>query len=260
MNQVLRAALIASIAGFVTSAAVADVSVSLQPAATHAVPNQLLNIYVYIDSAGSPFNAYETVIRWNPEILEFVSAQPDTLYGDHNWDWWMPEAGPDSILISHVILQGGLTVTGPGALSSITLRALQIGQSPVYFDYIEFYRFGFDVLPVWSHDAIVYVEDPSSGASDPRDGGWRGGSILVTPNPIDDESVLILPHPVDSGALLRLFDIDGRLLREHRIGSPSIRCRLTTAVDVPSLAAGSYFLEILAGADRMRGRFIRLRR
>ncbi len=259
MKGFSRVALVLAIAFMLVGPATAGVRVSLQPASNHVLPGRDLNIYVYVDSAGSPFNGYETVIRWDPGIVEFLSAQPDTLYGEHNYDWFRTEVGPDSILISHVILQGGMTVTGPGALSSITLHTVQVGQSPVYFEYIKFYKFGFDVTPVWSHDAVVYVENPNSGVLDPGGGNRRLETVLVSPNPVNEGSVLVWPREIRSDAVLRLFDVEGRLLQARRVERASPRSTLGSIIDLHSLPQGSFFLEI-AGADvRMRARFTRLR-
>ncbi|MBM3317708.1 MAG: hypothetical protein FJY75_07630 [Candidatus Eisenbacteria bacterium] len=148
-------------------AAAPDIRVSLQPDPACADQGEQFRLFVYVDSAGSEFNGYETVIRFNPNRLLALSAQEESVMVDVCGNtWWRRRIGADSVFISHVALCGALTATGPGALSSITFRALQgPAVTPVVFDYIEFYDAG-EIVPSVSHDGVVVItpDCPPSGA------------------------------------------------------------------------------------------------
>lgn len=236
----------------------AGVSVSLQPAVSHVLPDRSLNVSVYVDSAGSDFNGYEAVIRWDSRILQYVSWQPDTLFSNHNQWWATPVVWPDSVKIAHVIMEGGVTETGPGALSSITFHTLELGETPVSFRKVRFYRGGSEVLPVWPHDAIVYVETPNSGALDPTDLGGSGTRIVVTPNPVGNTTSIRWARTSPAESMLRLFNAEGRLLRSTRIEPDVSHCAMNSLIDVRALPRGTYFLEIRGSEGKRQGRFIAL--
>ena len=144
----------------------ADVSVSFQPTPICAEFGQALTAYVWVDSAGSEFDGYEALIRFDPTVVEYVSTQEDTLLWELCYStWWFVEPGDSTVFISHVALCGGLTVTGPGALSSITFLAGDAAaETNISFDYIEFYRAGTEV-PSESHDGAVFVREDCSLAA-----------------------------------------------------------------------------------------------
>jgi hypothetical protein len=242
----------------VSSQAGAGVSVSLQPAVSHVLPDRPLNISVYVDSAGSDFNGYEAVIRWDSSKLQYISWQPDTLFSNHNQWWATPVVWPDSVKIAHVIMEGGVTETGPGALSSITFHTLELGETPVSFRMIRFYRGGSEVLPVWPHEAVVYIETPNSGALDPSGSDGSGARIDVTPNPIEHSTSIRWSRPDPTEAVIRLFNAEGRLLRSMRIKPDVSHCTLSSLVDPCALSRGTYFLEIQGSEGRRQGRFIAL--
>jgi hypothetical protein len=181
------------------------VRVCLSPAQITVGPGADLKIFVALDSTGPPVNAYETVVRWNPSLLQFVSVQPESLFAPYN-QWWVTHEGPDSVFISHVIMQGGTTVTGPGTLSSITLHSLAAGQSTVYFEYIEFYRYGLIIPSTITHEAHV-TSDPA-GIGDSIPAGILG--LRIAPNPVTPETRIFADVPAGSKAVLRVIDVTGR--------------------------------------------------
>lgn len=142
----------------------AGISVSARSPAGCVLYQDTVTVHVWVDSLGSGFDGYETVIRFDPDLLEFVSADPESLVWNvcHN-EWWRGwETDTATVFISHVALCGGDTLTGPGALSSVTFRArTETAVADIGFDHIEFYRAGNRVPNVASHDgAVVVVEHP----------------------------------------------------------------------------------------------------
>lgn len=79
--------------------------------------------------------------------------------------WWWTDVGDSTVFISHVAMCGGDTLTGPGALSSITFRAPSYeALTDITFDYIEFYKAGYTVPDVVSHDGTVVITEHCLGA------------------------------------------------------------------------------------------------
>lgn len=144
--------------------AYAGVSVSIYPSPICAELEEVFTAYVWVDSAGSEFDGYETVIRFDPSMLSFVSVQEESLMIDPpGGTWWRTEIGDSTVFISHVLLSGGVGITGPGALSSITFQApADTGQTEISFDYIEFYRAGQYVPDIVWHDGTVLIREDCS--------------------------------------------------------------------------------------------------
>jgi len=143
----------------------ADVSVSIYPHTICAEPQQLFTAYLWVDVAGSGFDGYETRIRFDPELLDFVSVRQESLMTDLCYNtWWRHNETDSTVWISHVALCGGDTLSGPGALSAITFRALSTTvTTAIAFEYIEFYRAGYDV-PCTPHDGTVVIAAECLGA------------------------------------------------------------------------------------------------
>lgn len=246
------AALWLSLAG---GAGQAGISVSLQPATSWIEPGSTLRVYVQIDSARSEFNGYQAVIRWDPDVLGFVSIQPEELFSQYE-QWWMPEAGADSVLISHAILEGGGVVTGPGSLCSIDLRGLRDGVSPVAFEYAEFYRFGFRVEPVLWYDASVLVGDLSAV------GDVAGRDLVeLAPHPVVRSSWIRLRAAGDGTWMVRLFDLAGRLVARGSLPPErnGLRTPLESVIGRRDLAAGGYLLVLESEGRRVVRRVVVVR-
>jgi hypothetical protein len=149
------------------AAAQADVSVMVYPDTTCAQPAQQFRVYLFVDQAGSQFDGYETVIHYDPNVLQYVSVREESLMVNlcHN-TWWHPEQTSGQIFISHVAMCGGLTMTGPGALSSILFQARSTPTlTDLTFEYITFYRAGY-IVPSTDRDGAVFVraDCPAIGA------------------------------------------------------------------------------------------------
>jgi hypothetical protein len=157
-------------------AAQADVSVSLQPDPACAQYGATFTVDLRVDSAGSPFNGYEAVVRFDPDFVQAVSIAQGALVTDLCGNtWWHTHVGPDSVFISHVAMCGPLTMTGPGVLSTITFHALsQSAVTPIAFDYIEFYDAG-EIVPSTAHNttAVVTAACPATGACCTSDGNCQ---------------------------------------------------------------------------------------
>ncbi len=252
-NVTLALALLAVMA----APAAAGVHVSLQPAVSHVAPDSVFKVFIHVDEEGSEFNGYDAVILWDPEILAFVSCQPESLFSQHN-QWWVPVVGDGELSISHVIMQGGVFETGPGALSSITFRADQLGDSPVVFDLAVFYRAGFLVEPVYTTDALVRVVDPTSGI--PHQEHTQGIGLHVQPNPFSGSAWIRAELEAAAPAQLWLHDASGRNLGHLATGGAgSAQWPIEALTGGSPLPAGVYFLTIRSGEVSSTARVVRIR-
>jgi hypothetical protein len=224
-----------------------SVQVSLSPDTTTTIPDSTFKVFIALDSEGPAVNGYETVIRWDPTMLRFLSAQPESLMSQYN-QWWVIQVGPDSISISHVIMQSDVTITGPGALSSIRFQALQLGETTVTFQHIDFYRFGFIIPSHITHDAVVRILDAASGLIGPHAPQAQEVRIQVQPNPITSSSVIRFELPAAARGVLRIRDVLGRTRGEAAvapIGNSQWRfLRIRALLDASRIPEGVYFLDL----------------
>ncbi|MCK4414568.1 MAG: hypothetical protein KAY32_13600 [Candidatus Eisenbacteria sp.] len=252
--------------------AAGDISVSLHPDTLCVGPSANFTLYLWIDEAGSGFDGYEAVVRFDPAALTFLSVQEESLIVDlcHN-TWWRPEIGDSTVFFSHVAICGGDTVTGPGALSSITFEASAATQAtPVTFDYIEFYRAGFPI-PDSSRDAVVVISPdcPAQGSCCFADGGCLvvqanecsglGGTFLhfledCSPNPCpqpavccigDDCSLLLEDDCIAAGGMWadELSSCDPNPCPAMGLAEPSGRDPRVRLLVAPNPASGEVALE-----------------
>ncbi|MBU1701547.1 MAG: T9SS type A sorting domain-containing protein [Candidatus Eisenbacteria bacterium] len=185
------------------------ISVSISPGTTSVQPNDEFTVYLSIDEAGSEFDSYETVIEYDETLIELLSASQEALMLDPCGNtWWVPPTpGADSAFISHVLLCGGLTVTGPGNLSSLTFRALQNANAEITFDYIYFWIAGELVPDIVSHDGLVIIG--GAGAVNDID-GFTGLKLDVSPNPAQSGLRLTMDMQERGAIDLTLYDPAGR--------------------------------------------------
>ena len=55
------------------------VSVSISPDTTFVQPDDTFTVYLSIDEAGSEFDSYETVVNYDEEMIELLSASQEPL-------------------------------------------------------------------------------------------------------------------------------------------------------------------------------------
>jgi hypothetical protein len=197
--------------------AIAGVSISIYPPVTIADLGEQLTVYVYVDTAGSDFNAYQTTIRYDPVVLDFVSFQEESLMVNLCGDTFTPPPvlGDSTILIGSVAMCGGLTFTGPGALASLTFTALAEETCEISFDAIACSRLGDLIEDVEGHSGIAMIGEAAGmgdafDPSGPSDQGSLGPRLTIGPSPcLTNMSVrLTLPRP--GPVRVRIFDAQGR--------------------------------------------------
>jgi hypothetical protein len=144
----------------------ADVSVSINPAWVCAEHQEVFRAFLWVDVAGSEFDGYETTIQFDPDYLTFVAVHQEPLMTDPPGStWWHTEVTDSTVFISHVLLSGGIGITGPGALSSIDFRATAAtGETPIRFGDTFFFRVG-EYVPNVTHDGLAYITDDCTMAA-----------------------------------------------------------------------------------------------
>jgi hypothetical protein len=157
--------------------------VSIHPSIVSVDPGTLFWVDVWKDSADIEFDGYQAVVRFDPEMIELVSAAEGTVMTNACWNrWWAPSPGEDSIFLSHVLVCGGLVVTGPGQLSRLQFRGLDEGITTITTDY-----FWFTLAGIWNkdvawHNGVVVIGD-QSGIEDPTGEASPRAELQVVPNP-----------------------------------------------------------------------------
>jgi hypothetical protein len=232
----------------------ADVNVSIRPQFPCVRNAETFTATLELDSLGSEIDGYEVLIHFDGDLLDIVSIQEGPLMTHVcQSTWWYHTQTDSTVFISHVLLCGGLTVTGPGTLSSITFRATgATGDSPLHLAGAEFYRAGEYVTPVYTHDGAVSVGSDCLGACclpdescriqghddcENQNGVFQGihvscdpnpcpvsgvgtapntSSLLrleISPNPLTSTAEIEFDLPIPTPATLTILDSGGRLVR-----------------------------------------------
>jgi hypothetical protein len=268
MSEV-RAGLIAPLVFAIVLAATglgnASTSVSIQPSVLCVEQDEVFNIFVWKDSADLEFDGYQTVITFDPEMLELMSAGEEYVMTDSCWNrWWFPDPGPDSIFVSHVLMCGGVTVTGPGALSSLTFRALAEGITTITCDYFWLTYQGYRLDDIAWHDGMVNV-----GMAGVNGRSGTGGELRIEAYPNPGRFFRIrLAGVRESGVsigdgTLDICDIGGKVVETLSCGKPG---GLTegfswngSRADGGTAAPGVYFVRFASGSKSINHKVILLK-
>ena len=270
-------------------AGVPEFNAYLLPELTTASVGDTVEVTFEVDATAEHFNAYEVTLQWNPSLLEFLSVAEGSLFtGACGNRFFQPVgAGTDStVTYSHVLLCSGVSVNGPGILSTWKFRALADGVSDLILASNPDRTFFDDGLFVWPshptfprqvvfHDAVVSIGnladvDPEQGTQ--ASPGLRLG---IFPNPVTSDSYLwyqfddptLRGSDAGSGQVsLEILDLAGRRLGRWQSSiDPSARSsadRLPLASGgvlggiIESLPRGSYFLRARIGEDVSSVKFV----
>jgi hypothetical protein len=238
-------------------AASAGVSISIHPEVSFVELDEEFTVYIWVDSAGSDFSAYEALIRYDPFALQVISVQEESLMVELCYDTYFPDPvfGDSTILIEHVALCGGLTLTGPGALSSITFQALAEVASLISFDRVNCSRGGFLVEDVEGHPGWVLAGE----AQDLAAAGHRlrvAPALEIAPSLVPHSACLTFTLSRPGRIELHAVDASGRTL--ERIASawyPRGRHQLRW---VPSRGSTIAYLRLLSAGGAASQRVILL--
>jgi hypothetical protein len=265
VRGVLAAAILVAAVLAVSGRGVAGISISVKPSIVCVEPDDVFSVFVWKDSVDLEFDGYQTVITFDPEMLELISAQEESVMTDSCWNrWWFPDPGPDSIFISHVLMCGGITVTGPGALSSLTFRALAEGSTVITQDYFWLTYQGYRLDDIAWHDGVVNI---GTAGIDGRTGIAERLRIEAYPNPGRSFRIRFQGGPPAKSpagcGMLDICDISGRVVRSLASGfspAPSDELFWGGKCEGGSAAApGVYFIRFTCPTECTREKIILLR-
>lgn len=204
-----------------TSPVSAGASVSVNPESTLVEPGDTFSVFIWKDSVDVTFDGYEAVVTYDPAVIGYVGATEESVMVDSCWNrWWVVTPDTGSIFMSHVLMCGGISVQGPGALSALTFEALAEGSTVVSVDYFWFTLSGIWIKDVDWHDGIVDVRDLSGVEKGSEDGEFTL-SIKVRPNPARKFDIIIQGAPLSgTGSTpppLEICDVRGRAVASPRL-------------------------------------------
>ncbi len=200
----------------VVSPVSAEARVSVNPLRALVEPGDTFTVFIWKDSVDIVFDGYETVITYDEALIEFLGADEGSVMVDTCSNrWWVVTPDTGSVFISHVLMCGGTTAEGPGALSALTFEAVAQGSTAVSTDYFWFTLGGIWIKDVDWHDGTVVVGG-QSGVGETHTGCASGLSLTVRPNPASGPEVSIrCSAGADMGPgrfRLEIYDIRGRVV------------------------------------------------
>jgi len=265
IRGVLVASLLAATVLAASGPGIASTSVSIKPSTVCVEQDEVFSVFIWKDSVDVEFDGYQTVITFDPEMLELISANEESVMTNACGNrWWFLEPGADSIFVSHVLVCGGLTVTGPGALSSLTFRALNEGTTVITRDYFWLTFQGYQLADIAWHDGAVNVGMAGVGG---RSGMEENLRIEAYPNPGRSFSIHLAGCPIGGVSIrdgtLDICDVSGQVVTTLSRGLPlgdtdeliwNGRCG-----DGGEAAPGVYFIRFTSAAECIRQKVILVR-
>jgi hypothetical protein len=242
-------------------------TVSLEPAMVWVSPGEQFDIQVMINADADTMSNYHVVVRFDPLILEFITATEGELYTDLTpgfWTWFgSEEESLGTWEVFDIVFPSGSFVLAPGELVCLSFLAAAEGCSHIEFlsaTVTDIERYPLD--PLAREDArvcvmVVEAVDPMSAGDHPWDLG------LPFPNPSRGTSTIRLSGPVqgeEGGADLAVYDVRGRRIRTLACdcwGSLVVWDGLgDCGTEVPS---GVYFFRLEVGGKTLSRRVVILR-
>lgn len=231
-----------------------------------ALVEDILEVHFEVDSTAMGFNGYELTLHFDPAILEPLGVVEGTLMTDACVSRFQNVTTTDSTLtFSHVVLCAGVSLDGPGRLSTYRFRAVGAGESEIRIasdpDRL-FVDAGLWVWPLHPTDPrqVVFLDEGKTTicVSDPGSAGVEGPldeadvdplassvplSLRLVPNPGRDVRIELRGAPA-GWVEVELLGPDGRrLARRNLMLSPQANASLSIEeLAGPELPAGSYFV------------------
>ena len=194
------------------------VTAAILPDSTYVSPGSEFTLELRLTAPGDSINAYDAVIQYDPAALTFLPTSPLSLQeGAYmkaacgTTTQYFTNAG-DSLVVSHVLLCGGVSLAGPGQLYKLRFRASQTPQwTWVRIRHIQFYRAGLFVNPAYPSDAAVPI-GAVSGVPGPGPGP-AGIRVEVVPNPCRAAALFVVETAAAGEQQLVVCDVQGRTVR-----------------------------------------------
>jgi hypothetical protein len=242
-------------------------TVSLEPAMVSVDAGEQFDIGVMVSADADTMANFQVVVRFDPGILEFVSAVEGEMYTDLRpgfWTWFgSEEESLGTWEVFDIVFPSRSFVLAPGELVRLRFSAVAGGSSAVEFltaTVTDIERYPLN--PLACEDAWVSVGGMGSVDVESGDGEhWDLGRPF--PNPSRGTARILLSGPAqraEGGADLAIYNVQGRRVRTLAgdcEGPLAVWDGLDeSGIEVPS---GVYFFRLEAGGKTVSRRVVLIR-
>ena len=199
---------------------------SVRPDRTHVQPGDTLLVELMVPVAGPAFNGYDAYLTYDPAALEFLpAANVNTQEGPlmtaacgNRFHVFQADTLAGRLRVSHSLLCAGRSVTGPGVVYRVLLRARAVdADAPLTLLLAApyrtaFYLAGTILAPLVTTNAMVRVGagGPTATVPAPRVGV---SALRVAPNPFNPRTEIVFEAMRAGAAEVDIYAIDGRRVR-----------------------------------------------
>jgi len=246
------------------SAAGPGVVVAMRPATQQVAPGATFDMSIQVTKAGSPFNAFDLYVGYDPKALTLLPQTPaaeqeGAMFAAacaNRFHRFQAGAGADTA--SDVLLCAGVSLTGPGEIYKLKFRASATAQVTTvrFLPGLQFYDAGLFVNPDSSVDASIGI------GVEPAKPRPVQAPLLRVAATVDSAAGTVAVKVVtdrDGWQRLVIRDAAGRLVRRLGDGAFASGTRTATwdGLDGSGKAApeGSYVAEVLIPGRESRAEF-----
>jgi len=206
------------------AARAAGIELALSPHLQYVGAGSGFDVELRVTAVGSPFNAFEAVLQYDPAVLTFVPTAPTSLQqgsamtGACASTFHLFQAAADSLAMTSSLLCDGVSITGPGTIYKLHFVAANTpgAETSIHIVRSAFYDAGIRVTPVAALDDTIFIDNPVGVA--PASGA---GSIALraAPNPSATGTTLLVESPAAGEQSLLVQDVAGRIVRHLENGN-----------------------------------------
>jgi hypothetical protein len=261
------AAVLAAPAAAGQQTALADtMRLSVIPDRTQVQSGDTVLVEFTVPVTGPAFNAYDAYLTYDPAAFQFLpAANIGTQEGPlmtaacgQRFHVFEADTLAGRLRVSHSLLCAGRSVTGPGVVYRVRLRARAVDADAALSLLRElphrttFYLAGTFLLPLVTTDAMVRVGAGGQAAAAPTP---RVGlsALRVAPNPFNPRTEIVFEAARAGAAEVDVYAIDGRRVRtlwRGEITAGTWRSDWDGRDDAGlSVAAGVYLVRLRSGAE-----------
>lgn len=231
-------------------AAADGVHARLQTPSIVVSPNDEFDVDLVVSPADAPFNAFDASIRFDPTRLSYVAAsnqQGAVMTSACANRFHLFSAAPDSLKITLSLLCAGVSVTGPGTVYRVRMKAgATSGTTTISLGpFTRFYDAGFFVEPLDLNNLLICVAPCAPTGVDDDAGALRFAMRSPRPNPWSgsEPASFEFDLPGAGPVTLSLHDLSGRAIVTRGpewFGAG----RHAIALARPEIPAGVYFARL----------------
>lgn len=199
----------------------AAIHVEVVPSQTMVATDQEFEVTLSLATSGSPFNALDFVLVFDPSSFALLPATPSKsqegclLTGGCSSacgsNFHQFQAAGDSVAVTDVLLCNKVSITGPGVLYRLRFRALagRTPQSTIALRRVRFSNAGLLVPAVTAGSATLLDPALLAVGDTPR----VAGALRAEPNPSRGRVQLVMTGAGSGVTRLEILDAQGRVVR-----------------------------------------------